>query len=59
MLWLEVMSLKSFGHGDLEGELNFRERERERRGEKCFRLMERMKSVLGRWSLVIGHGAWV
>ena len=33
MLWLEVMSLKSFDHGDLEGELNFRERERERERE--------------------------
>ena len=41
MLWLEVMSLKSSGHGGLEGELNFRERAQ--RGEKCFRPMERVK----------------
>ena len=33
--WLEVMSLKGFGHGGLEGELNLRGRVQ--RDEKGFR----------------------
>ena len=47
MLWLEVMSLKSFDHGDLEGELSFREREREREERERERERESSKGSKG------------